>query len=149
MIDGIESFITWCNLSLFFSIICLLSFFVQGCHNKEAILNNLSHRWLLDKGFRNEKETDSLAGLYFDFNTSGEVTTNLNGQDERLTYKLDGEDIIELAGTEGVFLNIMELSETKLVLQTDIQGYTFKFELLKDNWFNPPKPLTGFLTRYS
>ena len=116
----------------FFTIICLLSFFVQGCHNKEAILNNLSHRWLLDKGFRNEKETDSLAGLYFDFNTSGEVTTNLNGQDERLTFKLDGEDIIELAGTEGVFLNIMELSETKLVLQTDIQGYTFKFVLLKD-----------------
>ena len=116
----------------FFTLICLLSFFVQGCHNKEAILNNLSHRWLLDKGFRNEKETDSLAGLYFDFNTSGEVTTNLNGQDERLTYKLDGEDIIEIAGTEGVFLNIIELSETKLVLQTDIQGYTFKFVLLKD-----------------
>ena len=116
----------------FFTIICILSFFIQGCHNKEAILNNLSHRWLLDKGFRNEKETDSLAGLYFDFNTSGEVTTNLNGQDERLTYKLDGEDIIELAGTEGVFLNIIELSETKLVLQTDIQGYTFKFVLLKN-----------------
>lgn len=116
----------------FFTIICLLSFFVQGCHNKEAILNNLSHRWLLDKGFRNEKETDSLAGLYFDFNTSGEVTTNLNGQDERLTFKLEGEDIIELAGTEGIFLNIMELSDTKLVLQTDIQGYTFKFVLLKD-----------------
>ena len=116
----------------FFTIICLLSFFIQGCHNKEAILNNLSHRWLLEKGFRNEKETDSLAGLYFDFDTSGEVTTNLNGQDERLTYKLDGEDIIEIAGTEGVFLNIIELSETKLVLQTDIQGYTFKFVLLKN-----------------
>ncbi|MFY8012523.1 MAG: hypothetical protein ACOVRG_11115 [Saprospiraceae bacterium] len=116
----------------FFTLICLLSFFIQGCHNKEAILNNLSHRWLLEKGFRNEKETDSLAGLYFDFDTSGEVTTNLNGQDERLTYKLDGEDIIELAGTEGVFLNIIELSETKLILQTDIQGYTFKFVLLKD-----------------
>jgi len=116
----------------FFTLICLLSFFVQGCHNKEAILSNLSHRWLLDKGFRNEKETDSLAGLYFEFNTSGEVTTNLNGQDERLTFKLEGEDIIELAGTEGVFLNIMELSDTKLVLQTDIQGYTFKFVLLKD-----------------
>ena len=116
----------------FFTLICLLSFFIQGCHNKEAILNNLSHRWLLEKGFRNEKETDSLAGLYFDFDTSGEVTTNLNGQDERLTYKLDGEDIIEIAGTEGVFLNIIELSETKLVLQTDIQGYTFKFVLLKN-----------------
>ena len=116
----------------FFTLICLLSFFIQGCHNKEAILNNLSHRWLLEKGFRNEKETDSLAGLYFDFDTSGEVTTNLNGQDERLTYKLDGEDIIELAGTEGVFLNIIELSETKLILQTDIQGYMFKFVLLKD-----------------
>ena len=116
----------------FFILICILSFFIQGCHNKEAILNNLSHRWLLEKGFRNEKETDSLAGLYFDFDTSGEVTTNLNGQDERLTYKLDGEDIIELAGTEGVFLNIIELSETKLILQTDIQGYMFKFVLLKD-----------------
>lgn len=115
----------------FFTIFCLLSFFLQGCHNKEAIINNLSHRWLLDKGFRNEKETDSLAGLYFDFNTSGEVTTNLNGQDERFTYKLDGEDIIELAGTEVVFLNIMELSETKLIVQTDIQGYTFKFVMLK------------------
>ncbi len=115
-----------------FILICILSFFIQGCHNKEAIFNNLSHRWLLEKGFRNEKETDSLAGLYFDFDTSGEVTTNLNGQDERLTYKLDGEDIIELAGTEGVFLNIIELSETKLILQPDIQGYTFKFVLLKD-----------------
>jgi len=117
----------------FFTIICLLSFFMQGCHNQEAILNNLSHRWLLDKGFRNEKETDSLAGLYFDFNTSGEVTTNLNGQDERLSFKLDGEDIIELTGTEAIFLNVMELSETKLVVQTDIQGYTFKFVMLKEN----------------
>ena len=116
----------------FFTIICLLSFFMQGCHNKEAILNNLSHRWLLDKGFRNEKETDSLTGLYFDFNTSGEVTTNLNGQDERLTFKLNGEDVIELTGTEAVFLNIVELSEAKLVLQTNIQGYNFKFELLKE-----------------
>jgi hypothetical protein len=116
----------------FFTIICLLSFFMQGCHNKEAILNNLSHRWLLDKGFRNEKETDSLTGLYFDFNTSGEVTTNLNGQDERLTFKLNGEDVIELNGTESLFLNIVELSESKLVLQTNIQGYTFKFELLKE-----------------
>jgi len=105
---------------------------MQGCHNKEAILNNLSHRWLLDKGFRNEKETDSLTGLYFDFNTSGEVTTNLNGQDERLTFKLNGEDVIELNGTESLFLNIVELSEAKLVLQTNIQGYTFKFELLKE-----------------
>ena len=95
----------------FFTIICLLSFFIQGCHNKEAILNNLSHRWLLDKGFRNEKETDSLAGLYFDFNKSGEVTTNLNGQDERLTYKLNGEDVIELNGTESLFLNIIELDD--------------------------------------
>ncbi len=105
---------------------------MQGCHNKEAILNNLSHKWLLDKGFRNEKETDSLTGLYFDFNTSGEVTTNLNGQDERLTFKLNGEDVIELNGTESLFLNIVELSEAKLVLQTNIQGYTFKFELLKE-----------------
>ena len=116
----------------FFTIICLVSFFIQGCHNKEAILNNLSHKWLLDKGFRNEKETDSLTGLYFDFNTSGEVTTNLNGQDERLTFKLNGEDVIELTGTEAVFLNIVELSDAKLVLQTNIQGYTFKFELLKE-----------------
>jgi hypothetical protein len=57
----------------------------------------------------------------------------LNGQDERLSYKLNGEDIIELAGTEVVFLNIVELSETKLVVQTDIQGYTFKFVMLKEN----------------
>ena len=116
----------------FFTIICLVSFFIQGCHNKEAILNNLSHRWLLDKGFRNEKETDSLAGLYFDFNSSGEVTTNLNGQDERLTYKLNGEDIIEIIGSELIFLNIIELSETKLILQTDLQGYNFKFEMGKE-----------------
>jgi len=106
--------------------------FLQSCHNKEAIISNLSRRWVLDKGFRNEKETDSLIGLYFEFNKVGEVTTNLNGQDERLTYKLNGEDIIELAGTEVVFLNIMELSEAKLVLQTEIKGYTFKFDLLID-----------------
>ena len=119
--------------SRFLFTIILSSFFIQSCHNKEAIIQNLSHRWAIEKGFRNEKETDSLAGLYFDFNTSGEVTTNLNGQDERLSFKLDGEDIIALTGTEVVFLNIMELSETKLVVQTDIQGYTFKFVLLKEN----------------
>jgi hypothetical protein len=119
--------------SRFLFTIILSSFFIQSCHNKEAIIQNLSHRWAIEKGFRNEKETDSLAGLYFDFNTSGEVTTNLNGQDERLSFKLDGEDIIALAGTEVVFLNIMELSETKLVVQTDIQGYTFKFVMLKEN----------------
>ena len=119
--------------SRFLFTIILSSFFIQSCHNKEAIIQNLSHRWAIEKGFRNEKETDSLAGLYFQFSKTGEVITNLNGQDERLSYKLDGEDIIALAGTEGVFLNIMELSDTKLVLKTDIQGYTFKFVLLKEN----------------
>jgi hypothetical protein len=49
-----------------------------------------------------------------------------------LTFKLNGEDVIELTGTEAVFLNIVELSDAKLVLQTNIQGYTFKFELLKE-----------------
>lgn|GEM_PF-632208 len=119
-------------LPRFFTFLFFLSFIMQSCHNKEAILNNISHKWLLDKGFRNEKETDSLTGLYFEFKQSGEVVTNLNGQDERLSFTLKGEDIIELNGTtEGIFLNIKELSESKLVLQTDLQGFNFKFELLK------------------
>jgi hypothetical protein len=110
----------------------LLSFLMQGCHNKEAIISNLSHKWLLDKGFRNEKETDSLSGLYFEFQKSGEVVTNLNGQDERLSFSLNGEDIIALQGTsDEVFLNIKKLSATNLILQTRLQGYNFTFELLK------------------
>lgn len=117
---------------LSFFTVLFSAVFLQSCINKEAIIGNLSYRWVLDKGFRNEKLTDSLAGLYFEFNKSGEVTTNLNGQDERLTYKLDGEDIIELGGPEIIFLNIITLSEEKLIVQTNIQGYTFKFELLKD-----------------
>ena len=118
--------------SRFLFTIILSSFFIQGCHNKEAIIQNLSHRWAIEKGFRNEKKTDSLTGLYFQFAKSGEVTTNLNGQDERLTYKLNGEDIIEIIGSELIFLNIIELSETKLILQTDLQGYNFKFEMGKE-----------------
>lgn len=116
----------------FLFTIILSSFFTQSCHNKEAIIQNLSHRWIIEKGFRNEKETDSLSGLYFQFGKTGEVTTNLNGQDERLTYKLKGEDIVEMNGSTEIFLNIIELSETKLILQTDLQGFKFKFEMLKD-----------------
>ncbi|MEY3323266.1 MAG: hypothetical protein RLZZ417_2849 [Bacteroidota bacterium] len=116
----------------FLFTIILSSLFIQSCHNKEAIIQNLSHRWIIEKGFRNEKETDSLSGLYFQFGKTGEVTTNLNGQDERLTYKLKGEDIIEMTGSTEIFLNIIELSETKLILQTDLQGFKFKFEMLKD-----------------
>lgn len=118
--------------SRFLFTIILFSLFTQSCHNKEAIIQNLSHRWAIEKGFRNEKETDSLSGLYFQFSKTGEVTTNLNGQDERLTYKLNGEDIIEIIGSELIFLNIIELSETKLILQTDLQGYNFKFEMGKE-----------------
>lgn len=118
--------------SRFLFTIILSSLFIQSCHNKEAIIQNLSHRWIIEKGFRNEKETDSLVGLYFQFAKSGEVTTNLNGQDERLTYKLNGEDIIEIIGSELIFLNIIELSETKLILQADLQGYNFKFEMGKE-----------------
>ena len=116
----------------FLFTIILSSLFIQSCHNKEAIIQNLSHRWIIEKGFRNEKETDSLSGLYFQFGKTGEVTTNLNGQDERITYKLKGEDIIEMTGSTEIFLNIIELSETKLILQTDLQGFKFKFEMLKD-----------------
>lgn len=120
------------NISFRFLLTILLSsLFIQSCHNKEAIIQNLSHRWIIEKGFRNEKETDSLSGLYFQFGKTGEVTTNLNGQDERLSYKLKGEDIIEMTGMTQIFLNIIELSESKLILQTDIQGYNFKFEMVK------------------
>jgi len=120
------------NISFRFLLTILLSsLFIQSCNNKEAIIQHLSHRWIIEKGFRNEKETDSLSGLYFQFGKTGEVTTNLNGQDERLSYKLKGEDIIEMTGMTQIFLNIIELSESKLILQTDIQGYNFKFEMVK------------------
>jgi hypothetical protein len=107
------------------------SFFMLSCVNKEAIIRNLSHKWILETGFRNDKETASLSGLYFHFDDSGEVITNLNGQDERLTYSLIGEDIIEMLGSAEIFMNIVELSDSSLILQTNLEGYTFKFKMAK------------------
>lgn len=87
------------------------------------------HQWIIEKAFRNEKITESLSGLYFDFQRGGELATNLNGADERLKWVLQGEDVLALEGQEKVFLHIASLSDSTLVLDTKLQGYNFRFQL--------------------
>ena len=92
---------------------------------------DLLGRWELQRGFRNNMETQTLGELYFEF-TPDSVYTNLLGGDQAGTYVYDLE-AAEIT-TENVQLplvyTVRELSDTLLMLRARVQGYQFDFELV-------------------
>jgi hypothetical protein len=98
----------------------------DGVDKTRAIL---SGKWDLFKGFRNKKQTETLNGVYFEFSENGTMKSNLPiGPEDPIPFELNKNYILQ-KGAKSVRFDIKQISDSSLVLATEIRGTPFEFHL--------------------
>ena len=99
----------------------------------DATAGLLLGRWELQEGFRNRQLSESLAGLFFEFGTEGQMSTNLPLMDASVnsTFTADPEKIVQRQGELEVEYRIESLNDSLLIINTKLRNYDFRFVLKK------------------
>jgi hypothetical protein len=114
-------------LFVFFSLLLLAS--CEGDNEKTRA--SLLGRWELVKGFRNQKETETLQGVFFQFGADGKMTTNLPvGTSAPTEYELRQNQIVQKSPQEVVY-SIRSLTDSSLVLTMEMRGVLFEMQMLR------------------
>lgn len=93
--------------------------------NKHSIVGY----WQLTKGLRNKAETPTLQGVYYQFGPDGKMQTNLPiGAEQPTDYVLE-QDKIEQKSPQPVSYHIQFLTDSVLVITTELRGVPFEFHL--------------------
>lgn len=115
------------SLLLFISIIGCQTDSKKNASNAELILG----RWDIQEANRNGRITESLAELYFEFYEDGSMRTNLTGASEQCKFELDNNNLYQRESKMDADYVIEELSDSSLVVSTELRGASFKFLLSK------------------
>ena len=116
---------------VFFTVLCLSAFLVlPSCEDtSEKTQAALIGHWELIKALRNERETGTLEGVYFDFGADGKMLTNLPvGAEQAVEYEVDKKVIIQKS-MQPVRYQAVTLEDSLLVLKMDMRGMTFEMHL--------------------
>lgn len=118
-------------------IILLLS--VVSCAPDQEVMTRslLEGRWELAMAQVNGEATDRLEKLYFVFLPDTSLQTNILGSEQNFKYQVDGPHIKQLSSPEVEYL-MQELTDSSLVLQTEIRGATFDMFLGRSTPKAPP-----------
>jgi hypothetical protein len=111
----------------------LVSIFVfSACNNNnEEQETALLGRWEIEEAFRAGEATTTLAGMYFKFDSDGQLLTNIAGSDENYSYEVDNDHILQREGTIEADYTIEELADNRLVLTTTLGNKPFRIVLKK------------------
>lgn len=86
-------------------------------------------RWELTKALRNQQETGTLEGVYFDFSADGKMQTNLPvGAEEPVDYEVDNTGIIQKTA-HVIHYKVVSTEDSTLVLQLEMRGMIFEMFL--------------------
>ena len=93
--------------------------------------NQLLGYWTLTQATRSGQVTESLEGLFFEFEAPETLTTNISGVATSATYDLDdGRLSHTIRGIEEDFI-VQSLTDSVLVLTTKMRNYPFVFSFQK------------------
>ena len=88
-------------------------------------------RWDIQEATRNNRPTESLAELYFEFYEDGTMLTNLTGESEKANYEVDGERLLQRESQVEPDYLIEELTDSVLIISTRLRNIPFRFRLKK------------------
>lgn len=92
----------------------------------------LNGRWELAKALRNQKQTETLSGVYFQFGEDNKMLTNFPaGPEEFGAFQLKQREIIQNFPAQMVRYQIKGLNDTSLILTTEMRGSLFELQLRK------------------
>ncbi len=114
--------LAWIALSISLSTSCS----PEGAEQDEELLYG---RWEIQRASRNGQATESLQNLFFEFYEDGNMTTNLSGSAEQAQFEWNNGRINQVGGPLEPTYNVRSLTDSSLILNTELRGYDFRFEL--------------------
>lgn len=128
---------------------CCLLLICCCAEGNEKIQASVNGRWELVKGFRNQKETETLQGVFFEFSAEGRMTTNLPvGAESPIEFELRKNEIHQKSPYPVVY-TIQSATDSTLVLAMEMRGVQFELQLKKalppvpqDSLFQPADSLS-------
>jgi hypothetical protein len=82
--------------------------------------------WELTKALRNDRETGTLEGVFFDFGADGKMRTNLPvGADAPVDYEVDKKTIIQKTA-QTIRYEAVTIADSTLVMKMEMRGMTFE-----------------------
>ncbi|MCC6280597.1 MAG: hypothetical protein IT262_08355 [Saprospiraceae bacterium] len=114
-----------------FTTFCLSAFLVlPSCEDtSEKTQAGIIGHWELTKALRNERETGTLEGVYFDFGPDGKMKTNLPvGAEVPVDYEVDKSIIIQKT-PQPIRYQAVTIKDSLLVLQLEMRGMTFEMHM--------------------
>lgn len=97
---------------------------------KEVVVNDLYGRWIVYNAERNGHPTETVKGAQFDIRESGEMTTDITGEEVVGDFTFEEGRIVH--NTESAFeYTVTDVSADTMQLQFDIKGLAFKLDLAR------------------
>jgi hypothetical protein len=125
----------------------LLPLLISCDADNEKTRAALLGRWELVKGFRNQKETGTLEGVFFQFGADGKMMTNLPiGTGMPTEFELRQNEIVQKSPQEVVY-RIQSMTSSALVLTAELKGMQFEFHLQKAAEPAPASPAQDTLSQ--
>ena len=114
------------------AISILFALSISACGNNEQFSQNtLLGSWEVANATRDGRRAPSVEGLYFTFFEDGTLQTNIASSAETAMYKIDGMIIQQRESRFEIDYTIEELSDSSLVLTTELRNAFFRFFLRK------------------
>lgn len=112
-------------------LIALLS--LSACKNDTGnAAEKVIGRWEILEATRNNRPTESLSELYFEFTADGKLLTNIAGIDETLTYEIKKDKISQKGSSLGeVHYRIESIEENAMIISSELRSFSFRFSLQK------------------
>jgi len=114
---------------LFICLFCVIA--CTETPQKENTQEYLIGRWDIQEASRNDRPTESLDQLYFEFFEDGSMNSNLTGSTQESKYTLEGMLVKQTGSPMDSDYAIEEISDSTLTMNTNIRGQIFRFRFLK------------------
>ena len=123
------------NLYRLLPFILILAFFAacgedepkSPTYDKQLLIG----RWELTDAWRSKRKTETLTGIYYEFDDS-KMRTNftMDMKEQEFAYDFDGQSVLQKGKTER-FLYIDSLTQSFLLISTTFNEFPFKLALQK------------------
>lgn len=120
------------NLRTFYPttvFLCLAVAFAACSSEQDNTDELLIGRWEIQEASRNGRSTASLDELYFEFYEDGSMRTNISGATETAKFQLESPLIMQRESKVDADYSIEEISDSTLLITTELRGYAFRFLL--------------------
>ncbi len=109
-----------------------LALFLCACSGTPVISpDKLAGHWDIKEAFRDNRPTESMEALFFEFKPNGKMITNLIGVNIEATYEQQEDKILQRKSELEADYLIEGFTDTTLTLSTTLRDHEFRFLLHK------------------